>query len=72
MSTIETADIVITVQRRPDSGKEIAKLLAEELGEDAIYGENIAVQEQKATQTALNDAEADMQEELMVAAEQGL
>jgi large subunit ribosomal protein L25 len=30
MSTIETADIVITVERRPDSGKEIAKRLRRE------------------------------------------
>jgi hypothetical protein len=54
------------------SGKLVAKLLAEELREDALYGENVLVFEQMATQKAQLDAEADMQEDLEVKAEQGL
>ena len=54
------------------SGKKIAEILAQELGEDELYGENIAVQEQLDTQRAAQDAEADNQEELAVAAEEGL
>jgi len=54
------------------SGKKIAQILAEELGELAIYGENIAVDEQMETQTAMQDAEADNQENQMVSMEQGL
>lgn len=46
--------------------------MAEELDEPDMYGENIAVQEQTETQMAALDAEADMQEEMQVAAEQGL
>ena len=54
------------------SGKQIAKILAQELGEENMFGENIAVKEQAATQTAMSDAEADVQEDLMVKAEKGL
>jgi len=54
------------------SGKSIAKLLAEELGEEALYGENIAVVEQAETQSAALDAEADLEEQMQVAAEEGL
>lgn len=54
------------------SGKAVAKILAYELGEQDIYGENIAVEEQKNLQTAMNDSEADMMEELQIAEEQGL
>ena len=54
------------------SGKLVAKLLAEELREEALYGENISVYEQMSTQKASLDAEADMQEDLEVKAEQGL
>lgn len=54
------------------SGKETAKLLAEELGEEKLYGENITVEEQLETQRAAQDAEAQNQEELQVAAETGL
>lgn len=54
------------------SGKEIARLLSEELGEEALFGENIAIREQAETQTAAQDTEANMLEELQVAAEQGL
>lgn len=54
------------------SGKVVAKIMAEELNEPEMYGENIAVQEQAETQMAAQDAEADMMEEMQVAAEQGL
>jgi|TARA_R100000084_G_scaffold108987_1_gene73409 hypothetical protein len=54
------------------SGKKIAEIVAYELGEDELYGENIAVEEQLETQRASQDAEAQNQEELQVAAESGL
>lgn len=54
------------------SGKQIAKILAQELGEEGMFGENISIKEQAATQTAMSDAEADVQEDLMVKAEKGL
>lgn len=54
------------------SGKKIAEVLAHELGEPDLYGENIAIQEQLATQRAAQDAEADNMEELAIAAEGGL
>lgn len=54
------------------SGKVTAKIMAQELGEDALYGENIAVKEQMETQNALTDAQVDMEEEQMEKAEMGL
>ena len=54
------------------SGKEIARIIAYELGEEKLFGENIAIQEQVATQQAMNDGEADVMEGLEVAAEAGL
>lgn len=54
------------------SGKEAARLLTEELGEPALFGENIAIQEQMQTQRVGQDAEVDMMEELSIAAEEGL
>ncbi len=54
------------------SGKAIAKILAEELDEPSLYGENIAVEEQLETQKAAADAEADFQEDLMEKEEFGL
>ncbi len=54
------------------SGKLIAKIFSEELDEQALFGENIAVFEQMETQKAAMDAEADMQEDLEIKAEQGL
>lgn len=54
------------------SGKEIARLIAEELGEDKIYKENVAIQEQSDTQEVASDAEADSMERMQIAAEQGL
>jgi hypothetical protein len=54
------------------SGKVYARLIAEELGEEELFGENIAIEEQMETQQAANDAEADMQEQMQIAAEEGL
>lgn len=54
------------------SGKMLAKILAEELGESKLYGENIAVTEQLETQQAMQDAEAVNQENLAIKAESGI
>ena len=54
------------------SGKKIAEVIAYELGELELYGENVAVEEQLDTQRAMQDAEAQNEEELVVAAEEGL
>ncbi len=54
------------------SGKLIAKIFSEELDEQSLFGENISVFEQMETQKAAMDAEADMQEDLEIKAEQGL
>ena len=54
------------------SGKMIAKILAEEIGEPELFGENISIEEQMETQTVMQNAEADNQEQLAIAAEEGL
>lgn len=54
------------------SGKKIAEILADELGEQEIYGDNIAVREMAETQLAAQDADADMAEEMDIRAEEGL
>lgn len=54
------------------SGKEIAKIISYELGEETMYGENIAVYELAETQEAQQNAEADLQENLGIAAQEGL
>ena len=54
------------------SGKEIARIIATELGEEKIFAENIAIKEQAATQTKATDTEAAMMEEQMIKAETGL
>lgn len=54
------------------SGKKVAELLAYELGENDLFGDNVAVEEQKETQGRMQDAEADMMEEMQIAAEEGL
>jgi hypothetical protein len=54
------------------SGKKTAQILAQELGEDELYGENIAVQEQLETQQAMQDAEADNVDRLQQQEEMGL
>lgn len=54
------------------SGKEIARLISVELGEDKIFKENISIEEQTETQEVANDAEAGAMERLQQSAEQGL
>lgn len=54
------------------SGKKVAELLAYEIGEEDLYGENIAVDEQLETQGRMQDAEADMLENMQINAEEGL
>ena len=50
------------------SGKEFARLLADELGEPALFGENVAVSEQLETQKVVTEAqveyEADQEEKI--------
>lgn len=53
------------------SGKKVAEIIAMELGERELFGDNIAVQEQLETQRAMQDAEAQNAEDLAVAAETG-
>ena len=54
------------------SGKVIAKILADELGEKALFGVNIAVQEQLETQKVMQDAEAQNIQQLEEKAELGI
>lgn len=54
------------------SGIAIAKLIATELGEEKIFGENIAIQEQSSLQEAALDAEANQMEKLQMSAQEGL
>lgn len=54
------------------SGKKFAQILAEELQEPDLFGENIAITEQMETQMAAQDREADMMEQMQIAAENGL
>jgi hypothetical protein len=54
------------------SGKEMAKIMAEELGEPRLYGENISVIEQLETQQTVQEAEMVNQEQLMASQEMGV
>ncbi len=54
------------------SGKRFAQIIAEELNEPELFGENIAVKEQSETQMSMQDAEADSLEQMQIAAENGL
>jgi len=54
------------------SGKEFARLLADELGEPALFAENITVTEQMETQRVATEAQVQFEEEQMVAEELGL
>ena len=54
------------------SGKEMAKIMAEELGEPNLYGENISVIEQLETQQTVQEAEMVNQEQLMAAQQMGI
>jgi hypothetical protein len=54
------------------SGKELARILADELGESTLFGENIAIEEQLETQQATQEADALNQERMMMQAEEGI
>jgi hypothetical protein len=54
------------------SGKEFARLLADELGEPKLFAENITVTEQMETQRVATEAQVQFEEEQMVAEELGL
>ncbi len=54
------------------SGKEFARLLADELGEPALFGENIAVSEQLETQKVVTEAQVEFEAEQEEKAEQGM
>ena len=54
------------------SGKEFARILADELGEPALFGENIAVSEQLETQKVVTEAQVAYEEEQETLSQQGL
>lgn len=54
------------------SGKEFARLLADELGEPKLFAENITVTEQLETQRIATEAEVQFEEEQQIAIEKGL
>lgn len=54
------------------SGKEFARIIADELGEPSLFGENITVVEQLQTQRVATEAQVQYEEEQQVAIEQGL
>ena len=54
------------------SGKEFARLLADELGEPALFSENVTVVEQMETQKIATEAQVQFEEEQQIAIEQGL
>lgn len=54
------------------SGKMIARILADELREEKLFGENIAIDEQLETQQAAQNAEADNIDQLNMLGEAGL
>lgn len=54
------------------SGKKFAQILAEELNEPDLFGENIAVREQAETAMAAQDQEADAMQQMQIAADNGL
>jgi hypothetical protein len=54
------------------SGKEFARIMAEELGEAKLFAENIMISEQLETQQAGQEAEMKNQDQLMQAQQMGL
>jgi hypothetical protein len=54
------------------SGKEFARILADELGEPALFSENITVIEQMETQKIATEAQVQYEEEQEIAIEKGL
>ena len=54
------------------SGKQIAKMLAEELGERELFSENVIINETAETASAQEEAEVNMEERRAVAEERGI
>ena len=54
------------------SGKEFARILADELGEPTLFQENVAVAEQLETQQQVQEAEMVNQDQLLMAEQQGI
>ena len=54
------------------SGKEFARILSDELGEPAVFGENITVIEQMQTEKIATEAQVQFEEEQQIAVEKGL
>ena len=54
------------------SGKEMARIITEELGEEKMFGENIALFEQAETQRMMSEISVNLQEEEAAAAEEGV
>ena len=54
------------------SGKELARIIAYELGEPTLYSENVAVSEQMETQSMAQDLQAANEQRLMESAEMGM
>jgi len=54
------------------SGKEFARILADELGEPALFSENITVIEQMETQKIATEAQVQFEEEQQIAIEKGI
>ena len=66
---IKLADPTVAVHL---SGKEFARILADELGEPALFGDNVTVSEQLETQRITTEAEVQFEEEQEIAIEKGL
>ena len=66
---IKLADPTVAVHL---SGKEFARILSDELGEPALFGDNITVSEQLETQRISTEAEVQYEEEQQIAIEEGL
>ena len=54
------------------SGKEFARILAEELGEPALFGDNILVSEQLDSERIATEAQVQFEEEQDIAIKEGL
>ena len=66
---IKLADPTVAIHL---SGKEFARILADELGEPALFGDNVTVSEQLETQRITTEAEVQYEEEQDIAIEKGL
>ena len=66
---LKLADPAIAVHM---SGKEFARILADELGEPTLFAENIAISEQMQTEKMTIEAQVQLQEEQEIAIEKGL